>query len=53
MSREKILAALRRLDDPTGRERLRGAWRAARRRPEVVLAAVVVAGVAVMVLHWS
>lgn len=73
MSREKILAALRRLErptlrgrvrgalraaslrlkDPALRERLRAAWSAACHRPEAVLAVVLVAGVAVMVLHWS
>jgi hypothetical protein len=69
MPREKIVAALRRLEPRTPLERLRAAsgrlrdpalrealgagWRAARRRPEAVLAAVLVTGVAVMVLHWS
>jgi hypothetical protein len=35
------------------RRRVAVAWHAGRRRPEAVLAAVVVLGVAVMILHWS
>ena len=51
-ARERALPAAR-----AARRRARATilagWRRARRRPEAVLAAVVVLGVAVMVLHWS
>jgi hypothetical protein len=47
-------AALRGLlADPAFRARLDAAWRAARAHPQAVLAAAMVTGVAVMVLHWS
>jgi len=50
---ERARAALRRLTGPGARERLRLGWAAIRRRPDAVLVAVLVAGVLVMILHWS
>ena len=38
---------------PAAREGLARARRAARRRPDAVLAAALVTGVVVMILHWS
>jgi hypothetical protein len=45
--------AVRSLRSEAARERGRRAWATVRRRPDVVLAAVLVAGVVVMVLHWT
>lgn len=38
---------------PAARRSLLAAWQAVRRRPEAVFSALVVLGVAVMILHWS
>lgn len=47
-------ASLRRALDPTtARRRLGLAWAAARRRSDAVLLGAVVAGVVMMILHWS
>jgi hypothetical protein len=52
MSLDELLEALRRLGDGSLRARLSRAGLAFR-CPETVLVAAVVAGVIVMVLHWS
>ncbi len=47
-------ASLRRALDPAAtRRRLGLAWAAARRRSDAVLLGAVVAGVVMMILHWS
>ncbi len=51
--RPRARSLLRLLTGPGAREHLRLAWAAARHRPDVVLAAVLVVGVLVMILHWS
>ncbi len=53
MRPDALPAALRALAGPAARERARAAWAAIRRRPDALLAAGVVLGVVVMLLHWS
>lgn len=59
MRLENILSALRAFtarrtpSGPVVREGLRLGWTVVRRRPDVVLAAGLVVGVLVMILHWS
>lgn len=53
MRRDALVAAVRRLAGPGRRELARAAWAAVRRRPDAVIAAGVVLGVLVMLLHWS
>jgi hypothetical protein len=52
MRREDLVAELHALRGPA-RERARQAWTFARRFPDAVLAAALIVGVIVMVLHWS
>jgi type II secretory pathway component PulM len=52
MRRDATVAWLRRRL-PAAWERAAATWRAARARPEAMLAAAVVLGVFVMILHWS
>lgn len=56
MSRDRVLAALRGLPYRAlvagARQRTGRAIAAARRRPDALLAAALVVGVAAMVLHW-
>ncbi len=49
----RVRSALLVLTGPGARERLRLGWATARHHPDVVLAAVLVVGVLVMILHWS
>jgi hypothetical protein len=51
--RERARAALHALGGPVAHDRARRAWATVRRRRDVILAAGVVVGVLVMILHWS
>ncbi len=53
MRREALAAWLRGRGLPAARRGFARAWRTARTRPEAMLAAAVVLGVFVMILHWS
>ncbi len=53
MRLEEFTARLRGCVPPGALERVVAAWPAARRRPETLLAAVLVIGVVVMIMHWS
>ncbi|HET8542831.1 MAG TPA: hypothetical protein VFL83_23360 [Anaeromyxobacter sp.] len=53
MRGEALAAWLRGGALPAARARIARAIRAARRHPEAVLAATLVVGVVVMILHWS
>ena len=51
--RERARAALHALGGPEAHDRARRAWDTVRRRRDVILAAGLVVGVLVMILHWS
>jgi hypothetical protein len=53
MWREMLEIWLRARVLPPARDLLSRAHRAARRRPDAVVAAALVTGVVVMILHWS
>jgi hypothetical protein len=53
MSRDLLEIWIRARVLPAARAGLSRARRAARRRPQAVLGAALVAGVVVMILHWS
>jgi hypothetical protein len=50
--REALAARIRTRVPPAVLEKSVAAWHAARRRPETVLAAALMFGVVVMILHW-
>ncbi len=53
MRRETFMARVRARVPPGLAERVAAGWSAARQRPEAILAAALVGGVVVMILHWS